>query len=215
MLPWKGSRKSCHILGQWLLIFFAVETPLRKWVVTCAFLFTSSAGAFCPEPVSFHSPNPLWMSPPIPYQEPGRSSFFCHWVFGSSITPQAELMLPPELWDNHTWAAPHPDWAQMCPPTRRSCKNRDLWRTHVKTAQQNVRAEVSLTLFFEASQHFLFFSPPYTTAPKSSGALLNRPQSLLGGRRAMKTKAHHRSWQQRSTQYPSKMKLYSFRMTKR
>lgn len=103
----------------------------------------------------------------------------------------------------------------MCPPTRRSCKNRDLWRTHEKTAQQNVRAEVSLTPFFEASQHFLFFSPPYTTAPKSSGALLNRPQSLLGGRKAMKTKAHHRSWQQRSTQYPSKMKLYSFRMTKR
>lgn len=72
--------------------FFTAETPLRNWVETCAFLFSPSIPAFCPEPVSFHSPKPLRVSPPTPYQEAARSCFCCHWVFGSSITPEAELI---------------------------------------------------------------------------------------------------------------------------
>lgn len=72
--------------------FFTAETPLRNWVETCAFLFSPSIPAFCPEPVSFHSPKPLRMSPPTPYQEAARPSFCCQWVFGSSITPEAELI---------------------------------------------------------------------------------------------------------------------------
>lgn len=145
MLVWKGSRKSCHVLGQWLLVILQLRLLWENGQRPVPFCLSPSVAAFCSEPVSFHSPNPLGMSPPIPYQEATRSSFCCHWVFGSSISPEAEFMLLFDLAEvPGPKAAPHPDRAlaspkKSCPPTRESCKNRGLWRTHVKTAQQKVK----------------------------------------------------------------------------
>ena len=95
--PVEGLKKIMSCFRSVAPDFFTAKTPLRKWAVTCAFLFSPSIAAFCPEPVSFHSPNPLGISPPIPYQEVARSSFSCHQVFASSITPEAELMLLSDL----------------------------------------------------------------------------------------------------------------------
>lgn len=50
--------------------FVTAETPPRKWAATCAFLFSPSICAFCPEPVSFHSSNLCRMPPPKRLQDP-------------------------------------------------------------------------------------------------------------------------------------------------
>lgn len=229
MLLRKGSRKSCHVRSV-APNFFTAETPLRKWAVTCVFLSSPSIAAFCPEPVSFHSPNPLGMSPPVPYQEAARSSFCCHRVFGSNIAPEAELMLLSDLAEvpgPRAARQPHLSCSSLWPS---SCLSKEVLSSHQKELQEQRPLEdpcensPAESKGWENRVHvppalkphsISSFSPhPITLAPKRTGALSNRPQSLLGGRRAMKTKAYRRPWEQRSTQYPSKVKWCSFRITK-
>lgn len=111
--------------------FVTAETPPRKWAATCAFLFSPSICAFCPEPVSFHSSNLCRMPPPKRLQDPP----FAATGFLGAASPQGQssctsLTLQrchvPELCVSLTWAAPHPDRAVASPKEVLSSHQKEL-----------------------------------------------------------------------------------------
>lgn len=175
MVLWKGSRKSCHVLGQWLL-FYIFLPHLRvlwengQWPVPFCLVLQLLHFVLCHFIPLIHS-GYLLPSPAKRLQDP---LFAAAGFFAAAASPQrqsscfsltSQRCQVPGLWDSHAWAAPHPDQAlasplKCCPPSRKSCKYRGLWRTHVKRAQQKVRAErtghVSLKLLWSLIAFPLF-----------------------------------------------------------
>lgn len=132
----------------------------------------------------------------------------------------------PGLWDSCAWAAPRPYRALASPKrshssTGKSCKKRGrkapLWKQpsgKQGEGKGQVMSVLQTSWLWNLTASPLFLPSQQNWLQRGWEYFQNRPQSL-GGVRATRTKAHHRPWQQRSTQYLSVVKWCLFRVTKK
>lgn len=174
---------------------------------------------------------------PSPYQVVSSSPFCCHSVSGSSINPEAELVLQSGLVEVPgpravrqlclSCSSPLPSscfsqvsfshWTELQELQKKRSLEAPLWKQpsgKQGEGKGQVMSVLQTSWLWNLTASPLFLPSQQNWLQRGWEYFQNRPQSL-GGVRATRTKAHRRPWQQRSTQYLSVVKWCLFRVTKR